>query len=106
VGPLHNTALEISANKTWDTALKKLIDRIGIELYRLILVFIFIIPAFFDIRIFYALLMYFCACLPGILNDLLNKPDDAGDRMFFVSGRILFPYEVFVFVWNGFRLKS
>jgi hypothetical protein len=64
------------------------------------------IPIIFDIRIFYGVWIFFGFCLPGILSELLNKPDASGNRMFFVPGRFLVPYELFLFVWNGLKVKK
>lgn len=86
--------------------MNKLLNYIGIDGYRCFLVAIVCIPSFFDVRIFHGVSIFFGFCLPGILNELLNKPDASGNRIFFVPGRFLFPYETFLFVWNGFRVKS
>ena len=86
--------------------MNRILNCVGIDGYRCFLVAVVCIPSFFDVRIFYGVLIFFGFCMPGILNQLCNKPDDSGNRMFFVSGRVLFPYEVFLFVWNGLRVKK
>lgn len=85
--------------------MKNLVERIGVDLYRLVLVSIFSIASLIDVRVFYGGVLYFGFCVPGIIDRMFNGEDTSGNRSFFVPGRFKFAYRTFVLIWNGFGAK-
>ena len=78
----------------------------GLTTYRVFLVSICVVSLTIWIETIAVLGLIFFACLPGIFNEQLKAQYGEQQRMFFIPGRFIAPYRLFIFVWNGFRSQK
>ena len=77
----------------------------GLTAYRVFLVSVCVVSMMIWIEAFEILVVILLACVPGMLNEQLKAQFGEQRAQFYVPGRFIAPYQLFVFVWNGFRSK-
>lgn len=78
----------------------------GLTAYRVLLVSICIVSLMIWTETIQILGIIFGFCLPGIFNHLFNEQYDERREKFYIPGRFLAPYQLFKFIWNGFRSQK
>ena len=86
--------------------LKRLFDRIVVDLYQIVLVTLLLIASTINDRIFYSVIIFLGFCIPGFIDVMINGSHSSGREKFFVPLRFKLPYKVLVFIWNGFKASQ